>query len=88
LADRGKAWQMAHDGAFAIDGRMPIMTMGGCLARGNPIGAKGIYQVVEAVTQLRGMAGANQVPNARSALVLTLGGPASTAIAHVMERSD
>jgi len=88
LADRGKAWQMARDGAFAIDGRMPIMTMGGCLARGNPIGAKGIYQVVEAVTQLRGMAGANQVPNARSALVLTLGGPASTAIAHVMERSD
>lgn len=88
LADRGKAWQMARDGAFAINGRMPIMTMGGCLARGNPIGAKGIYQVVEAVTQLRGTAGANQVPNARSALVLTLGGPASTAIAHVMVRSD
>jgi len=88
LADRGKAWQMARDGAFAINGRMPILTMGGCLARGNPIGAKGIYQVVEAVTQLRGMAGANQVPNAHSALVLTLGGPASTAIAHVMERSD
>lgn len=88
LADRGKAWQMARDGAFAINGRMPILTMGGCLARGNPIGAKGIYQVVEAVTQLRGMAGANQVPNPHSALVLTLGGPASTAIAHVMERSD
>ncbi len=88
LADRGKAWQMARDGEFAINGRLPIMTMGGCLARGNPIGAKGVYQVVEAVTQLRGEAGANQVTNARSALTLALGGPASTAIAHVLEISD
>jgi acetyl-CoA C-acetyltransferase len=86
LADRGKAWQMARDGEFAIHGRLPILTMGGCLARGNPIGAKGIYQVAEAVTQLRGAAGANQVTNARSALTLSLGGPASTAIAHVLER--
>ena len=88
LADRGKAWQMAREGEFAINGRLPIMTMGGCLARGNPIGAKGVYQVVEAVTQLRGEAGANQVTNARSALTLALGGPASTAIAHVLEISD
>jgi len=86
LADRGKAWQMARDGEFAINGRLPIMTMGGCLARGNPIGAKGVYQVVEAVTQLRGAASASQVPNARTALILALGGPASSAIAHVLER--
>ena len=86
LADRGKAWQMARDGEYAVHGRLPIMTMGGCLARGNPIGAKGVYQVVEAVTQLRGAAGANQVPNARTALTLALGGPASTAIAHVLKR--
>jgi acetyl-CoA C-acetyltransferase len=88
LADHGKAWQLARDGEFAVNGRLPIMTMGGCLARGNPIGAKGVYQVVEAVTQLRGAAGANQVPNALSALTLALGGPASTAIAHVLEISD
>jgi len=76
LADRGKAWQMARDGEFAIHGRLPILTMGGCLARGK----------AEAVTQWRGAAGANQVTNARSALTLSLGGPASTAIAHVLER--
>ena len=88
LADRGKAWQMASDGEFNVNGRLPIMTMGGSLARGNPIGAKGVYQVVEAVTQLRGEAGNNQVPHARTALTLALGGPASTAIAHVFERSE
>lgn len=88
MADRGKAWQMARGGDFAINSRLPIMTMGGSLARGNPIGARGVYQVVEAVTQLRGAAGANQVPNARTALTLALGGPASTAIAHVLERNE
>ena len=88
LADKGKAWRMARDGEFAIKSRLPIMTMGGSLARGNPIGARGVYQVVEAVTQLRGEAGVNQVPHARTALTLALGGPASTAIAHVLERSE
>ena len=88
MADKGKAWQMARDGEYNISGRLPILTMGGCLARGNPIGAKGVYQVVEAVTQLRGEAGHNQVKNARTALTLALGGPASTAIAHVLERYE
>ena len=88
LAEKGNAWKMARDGDYNLNGRLPILTMGGCLARGNPIGAKGVYQVVEAVTQLRGEAGANQVPNARTALTLALGGPASTAIAHVLERGS
>lgn len=87
LAEAGKSWQMARDGDFALTGRLPIMTMGGSLGRGNPIGARGVYQAVEAVIQLRGEAGANQVPGARTALTLALGGPASTAIAHVFEKT-
>jgi acetyl-CoA C-acetyltransferase len=47
-----------------------------------------MYQVVEASLQLRGQAGASQLPNARRALVQTLGGPASTAVTHVLERWD
>jgi acetyl-CoA C-acetyltransferase len=62
--------------------------MGGCKARGNPLGAKGVYQVVEATQQLRGLAGKNQVAGARIALTLALGGPASTAIAHVLVREQ
>jgi acetyl-CoA C-acetyltransferase len=59
--------------------------MGGCKARGNPLGATGVYQIAEAVMQLRGEAGANQVKDARRALVQTLGGPASTVVTHVLE---
>ena len=87
-ADKGTAWQMARDGLLKPDAKLPALTMGGCKARGNPLGAKGIYQAVEAVQQLRGLAGKNQVADARIALTLALGGPASTAIAHIFDRIE
>ena len=71
-----------------MDGSLPISTFGGLKARGNPGGATGVYQVVEAVLQLRDQAGKNQVANARRALVQCLGGPASTAATHVLERTE
>ncbi len=86
LAPRGEAWKLAQAGEFSLRGRMPILTLGGNKARGYPLGAAGVYQVVEAALQLRGEAGANQIPGAKRALTLALGGPASTAIAHVLER--
>ena len=85
LAPRGEGWKLAQAGEFGLRGRMPILTMGGNKARGFPIGAAGVYQMVEAALQLRGEAGANQIPGAKRALTLALGGPASTAIAHVLE---
>jgi len=66
-------------------GHVPLLTMGGSKARGCPVGASGLYQVCEAVTQLRGQAGALQVPGACLAMTQSLGGPASTAITHVLK---
>lgn len=86
FAAPGEGWRMAQDGCFNLDGSMPIQTMGGCKARGNPLAATGVYQAVEASLQLRGEAGANQVHGARRALIQSLGGPASTAVTHVLER--
>ncbi len=89
FAQRGEGWKLAQpeDGlsALSLQGTLPISTMGGLKARGNPGGATGVYQIVEAVQQLRGQAGANQLPHARRALVQSLGGPASTAVTHVLE---
>ena len=76
---------MAQGGELSLHGRLPVATLGGLKGRGNPIGATGVYQAVEAVLQLRGQAGKNQVKDARRALVQSLGGPASTAVAHVLE---
>ena len=88
FAERGQGWQLAQNGDLNLDGSLPISTFGGLKARGNPGGATGVYQVVEAVLQLRDQAGKNQVANARRALVQCLGGPASTAATHVLERTE
>lgn len=86
FSEPGRGWQLARDGDIILHGRIPINTMGGSKARGNPIGATGVYQVVEAVMQLRGQAGRNQVKDARRAMTQCWGGPASTVVTHVLER--
>jgi len=57
-----EAW--VRDGATELDGRLPVNTDGGLLANGEPIGASGLRQVYEVCLQLRGDAGAHQVPGA------------------------
>jgi acetyl-CoA C-acetyltransferase len=84
FAARGQGWKLAAEGAIALIGQIPCATLGGCKARGDAGGATGVYQAVEAATQLRGQAGANQIAGAKVALIQSLGGPASTAITHVL----
>jgi acetyl-CoA C-acetyltransferase len=62
FCEHGAQERMLLDGETRIDGRLPINTDGGCLANGEPIGASGLRQVHEIVVQLRGTAGARQVP--------------------------
>jgi acetyl-CoA C-acetyltransferase len=88
LADRGKGVAVALDGEIGIGGRVPISTLGGLKARGNPIGATGVYQVVEIVQQLRGQAGESQVQDARLGLAQSIGGSGATAVTHILERMD
>lgn len=86
FAKAGESARLAREGYYSLGGKLPINTLGGMKGRGNPLGASGAYQLVEAVQQLRGTAGENQLKKARRAMVQSLGGPASTAITHVLER--
>jgi acetyl-CoA C-acetyltransferase len=85
FAEPGKGWQLARDGAIFKDGSIPISTFGGLKARGNPIGATGVYQVVEIAQQLRGEAGENQIEGARIGMAQNLGGTGATAVTHIMQ---
>jgi len=85
FAIRGQGWKLAADNELGLNGRIPSATMGGMKARGFPGGAAGVYQAVDAVTQLRGEADANQIPNAEVGLIQSLGGPASTAVSHILQ---
>ncbi len=84
FAARGTGAYIGRDGEIGIHGRVPISTMGGLKARGHPVGASGVYQIVEAAIQLRGEAGANQVPNAQIAMAQSLGGVGTTAVTHIL----
>ncbi len=85
FAIKGKGWKLAADNEIGLKGKIPCATMGGMKARGFAGGASGVYQAVDAVTQLRGQAEANQIANAKVGLIQSLGGPASTAVSHILQ---
>ncbi|EFE71489.1 MULTISPECIES: thiolase family protein [Streptomyces] len=62
LCAHGEQEELIAEGATEIGGRLPVNTDGGCIANGEPIGASGLRQVYETALQLRGDAGAHQVP--------------------------
>ncbi len=84
FARKGEGALLAREGEISLQGKIPITTMGGCKARGNPMGACGVYQAVEAVTQLRNQAGKNQIP-CETGMIQCIGGTAATVITHIME---
>jgi len=87
FAERGKGPQMALDGAIRLDGSLPVATMGGLKARGHPVGATGMYQIVEVIEQLRGTAGENQLDKAHIGMAQNIGGSGSNIITHIL-RND
>ena len=84
FALRGEGWKLAGEGTLALQGTLPVATMGGHKARGFTLGASGVCQVVEACLQLRGEAGANQIPNARIAMTQSLAATASAAATQIL----
>ena len=84
FADRGQGPRLALEGEITPTGRIPIATMGGLKARGHPVGATGMYQVVEAVQQLRGEAGKAQIDGVKVALTQNIGGSGATVISHIL----
>jgi acetyl-CoA C-acetyltransferase len=84
FAERGQAPRLAQENQISLHGRIPICTMGGLKARGHPVGATGLYQVVEVVQQLRGEAGANQVDGAKIGMAQNIGGSGATVFTHIL----
>ncbi len=80
----GEAGKATADGQTQIGGKVAINTSGGLKARGDPIGATGVAQIVELVTQLRGEAGKRQVPEAKYGLAQSVGGTGSTVVMHLL----
>jgi acetyl-CoA C-acetyltransferase len=87
LVPPGKAGRAVLDGDTALDGRLPVNPSGGLKARGHPLAATGIAQIVECVWQLRGRAEGRQVPDAARALAHSIGGLATNNWVTLLERA-
>jgi len=70
----GEGGPFVESGSTELNGKIPINPSGGLLARGHPIGASGLAQIYELVTQLREEAGKRQVKNPKIALAENGGG--------------
>jgi acetyl-CoA C-acetyltransferase len=88
FAERGQAPRLAQEGAIRPEGRIPIATRGGLKARGHPVGATGMYQLVEVVQQLRGEAGGTQVPGAAIGIAQNIGGSGSNIVTHILRMTE
>jgi acetyl-CoA C-acetyltransferase len=83
---KGEGGKATEAGLTAIEGEVAVNTSGGLKARGDPIGATGLAQVVEIVAQLRGKADKRQVKDAQVGLTHNVGGTGATAVVHLFRR--
>lgn len=84
FAERGQGPRLGLENEISPKGRMPICTRGGLKARGHPVGATGMYQIVEVVQQLRGTCGDTQVEGARTGMAQNIGGSGASVITHIL----
>lgn len=85
FAERGQGPRLGQEGQIQLAGRIPITTRGGLKARGHPVGATGVYQVLEVVQQLRGEAGQTQVAGARVGMAQNIGGSGASIFTHILK---
>lgn len=86
IAKKGEGGKALEEGITEIGGKFPVNTSGGLKARGHPIGATGVAQIVELALQLRGDADKRQVDGAEKGLAVNIGGTGATSIVHIVGR--
>lgn len=84
FAQRGMGVRLALENEIGLQGRIPVCTRGGLKARGHPVGATGMYQILEVVQQLRGECGVTQVEGARVGMAQNIGGSGATILTHIL----
>jgi acetyl-CoA C-acetyltransferase len=85
FAERGQGVRLGLDNEIGPQGRVPICTRGGLKARGHPVGATGMYQIVEVVQQLRGECNGTQVDGAKVGMAQNIGGSGATILTHILK---
>jgi acetyl-CoA C-acetyltransferase len=82
---KGEGGKAIDQKITTLDGSLPINTSGGLKAKGHPVGATGVAQIIELTAQLRGEAGKRQIKDAKIGLAHNVGGSGASCVVHIME---
>ncbi|MBI4176419.1 MAG: thiolase domain-containing protein [Candidatus Aenigmarchaeota archaeon] len=85
---KGDGGKFVEAGKIALNGEMPVNTTGGLKSIGHPIGATGIRQICDILSQLRGRSGRLQVSGANTGLACNIGGTGATSIVHILGKEE
>lgn len=85
FVEKGKGGKAIDNNITTLDGSLPVNTSGGLKAKGHPVGATGVAQIVELTLQLRGDAGKRQLKDAKIGLAHNVGGSGATCVVHILE---
>ena len=78
LAEPGREYEAIEDGLITFDGKKPINPSGGLIGCGHPVGASGARMFLDLYKQVTGQAGKYQVSGVNNAMMLNIGGSATT----------
>ena len=84
LTEPGKEFEAVESGMISFEGRKPVNPSGGLIGCGHPVGASGARMILDCYKQVAGEAGDYQVPDARNAMMLNIGGSATTNYVYVV----
>jgi len=86
MVERGKGGEAVEDELTYPEGKIPVNTSGGLKAKGHPVGATGVAQIIEIVKQLRGEAEKRQIKDPRIGMTQNMGGSGGSTVVHIFER--
>ncbi|MFC1850474.1 thiolase domain-containing protein [candidate division CSSED10-310 bacterium] len=85
FVEPGQGGPATEKGVTSLEGEIPINTSGGLKSKGHPVGASGVAQIVEVVSQLRGEAGKRALKKAQRGLAQNMGGSGASSLVHILE---
>lgn len=85
IVEVGQGGPATSAGHTALDGKFPINPSGGLKSKGHPVGATGVAQIYETVSQLRGTSGKRQIANAKVGMTQNMGGSGGSCVIHILE---
>ncbi len=88
FCEKGKGGKFSLEGETALNSTISVNPSGGLKAKGHPVGATGIYQVIEVFKQLRNEAGKRQVTKNDIGVTHNIGGSGATSVVNVFSRGD